>query len=200
MPTAQAGQQDSSSRPVRARDELRRLFASYNNNSQSRASTSGSGPLNSNRRRPASNNSTKAKKRKTVKDVTVKFFCLASKAQHDVPTNEEKQELLVAGLGDEFMYAKPSSCDLNVICKGQNGYTIDFLKRFVGQGRVYIRPIQSDLDLNPEASKDQNIQGAIVEEMCNNCFNIFPMNQLRQHIYLCPDKREDKTPKMPRYR
>ena len=98
------------------------------------------------------------------------------------------------------MYAKPSSCDLNVICKGQNGYTIDFLKRFVGQGRVYIRPIQSDLDLNPEASKDQNIQGAIVEEMCNNCFNIFPMNQLRQHIYLCPDKREDKTPKMPRYR
>ena len=101
MPTAQAGQQDSSSRPVRARDEFRRLFASYNNNSQSRASTSGSGPLNSNRRRPASNNSTKAKKRKTVKDVTVKFFCLASKAQHDVPTNEEKQELLVAGLGEK---------------------------------------------------------------------------------------------------
>jgi hypothetical protein len=36
-----------------------------------------------------------------VKDVTKKNFCLASTTQHDVPTNAEKQQLLVAGLGEK---------------------------------------------------------------------------------------------------
>ena len=45
------------------------------------------------------------------------------------------------------MHAKPGSRELNVIREGQNGYTVDFLKRFVGQGRLYVRPIQRDLDL-----------------------------------------------------
>jgi hypothetical protein len=36
-----------------------------------------------------------------VKDVPKKIFCLASTTQHDVPTNAEKQQLLVAGLGEK---------------------------------------------------------------------------------------------------
>ena len=166
-------EQDNSNtnRPERARDEFRRLFASYH-------------PPTSSQRRTASNTQARAKstkKRKAVKDVTIKFFCLSSTTQHDVPSNEEKQQLLVAGLGEkkttlpgegnandvmvglketfsklndsggyEFMHAKPGSRELSVIREGQNGYTVDFLKRFVGQGCVYIRPIQCDLDLNPE--------------------------------------------------
>lgn len=227
--TAQPGQ-DTVGRPARARDEFRRLFAPYN--SQPSASTSVSGPSTSFQRRTASNTPARprTKKRKKAKDVTVKFFCLASTTQHDVPSSEEKQQLLVAGLGEkkvtlpeeanandvrlglketfpklkdsggyEFMHAKPSSRQLNVIREGENGYTIDFLKRFVGQGRVYIRPIQSDLDLT-ETSKDREGHGAIVEEICNYCLNIYPMNKLREHIYVCPGKRNDNTANMARYK
>ena len=93
--------------------------------------------------------------------------------------------------GYEFMHAKPGSRELNVIREGQNGYTVDFLKRFVGQGRLYVRPIQRDLDLNPETVKIDH--GDVVEEICNYCLNTFPMNQLREHIYVCPDKRNEES-------
>jgi hypothetical protein len=140
--------------------------------------------------------------------------------QHDVPTHGEKQDLIVAGLGEkkltipitanandvtaslkeaflklidsggyEFMHAKPSSRVLNIIAEGNDGYTIEYLKRFVGQGRIYVRAIQSDLDLSPESKKDD--QTVILEEICNNCMNIFPMNKLREHMYVCPSKRRD---------
>ena len=147
------------------------------------------------------------KRRKSVKEISTKFFCLANTTQEDVPNNDEKQQLLVAGLGKkkvtlqsnsapsnfvaaiketypkltdsggyEFMYAKASSRQLSIIDERENGYTIEFLKRFVGQGRVYIRPIQ-------------------LEEICNHCMNIFPMNKLREHLYLCPAKNM-ATPSM----
>ena len=147
----------------------------------------------------------------------IKFFCLSSTTQQDVQSNEEKQQLLVAGLGEknptlpgegnandvivglkgtfpklndsggyEFMHTKPGSRELNVIHEGQNDYTVDFLKRFVGQGRVYIRPIQCDLDLQTTKSE----HGEVMEEICNYCFNFFPMNQLRAHIYVCPARRK----------
>ncbi|CAB3995037.1 G2 M phase-specific E3 ubiquitin- ligase-like, partial [Paramuricea clavata] len=152
---------------------------------------------------------------KSVKEISIKFFCLASTTQQEVPNNDEKQQLLVAGLGEkkvtrqadstssdvvaalketypkltdgggyEFMYAKASSRQLSVIDEGENGYTIEFLKQFVGQGRVYIRPIQCDLDL--KALVKAKDQGEIIEEICNHCMNIYPMNKLREHLYLCP--------------
>jgi hypothetical protein len=174
--------------------------------------------LNANipQRRASTNHHAKApKRRKSVKEISIKFFCLASTTQRDVPNNYEKQQLLVAGLGEkkvtlqanstssdvvaalketypkltdgggyEFMYAKASSRQLSVIDEGENGYTIEFLKQFVGQGRVYIRPIQCDLDL--KAMVKAKDQGEIIEEICNHCMNIFPMNKLREHLYLCP--------------
>ena len=159
--------------------------------------------------------------------MTVKFFCLALTTQHNIPNCEEKQHLLVAGLGEkkvslpevanasdltialketypklqdsggyELLHARPSSRELNLIHEGEKGYTIDFLKRFVGQGCVYIRPIQCDLDLTVmETSKNREFEQ--VEEMCIKCLNIFPMNKLREHIYVC--RKGDNTPTTARY-
>ena len=73
---------------------------------------------------------------------------------------------------------------LSIIDEGKNGYTIEFLKQIVGQGQVYIHPIQCDLDL--KAMVKAKDQGEIIEEICNHCMNIFPMNKLREHLYLCP--------------
>ena len=84
------------------------------------------------------------------------------------------------------MYAKASSRQLSIIDEGENGCTIEFLKRFVGQVRVYIRPIQCNLDL--KAMVKAKDQGEKLEEICNHCMNIFPMNKLREHLYLCPAK------------
>ena len=83
--TSRTGQEQT--RPARAQDEFRRLFPSCSQGQ----SVSLSGPSSS-QRRSAANISTKAKKRKTVKEGIVKFFCLASSAQYYVPTNEEKQQ------------------------------------------------------------------------------------------------------------
>ena len=213
-------------RSTRARDEFRRLFAPYH--TQSSTSTSRFGPSTSFQRHASCTPARqRTKKRKTEKDVTVKFFCLASTTQHNVPNCEEKQYLLVAGLGEkkvslpevanandltialketypklqdsgdyELLHARPSSRELNLIHEGEKGYTIDFLKRFVGQGRVYIRPIECDLDLTVmETSK--NCEFEQVEEMCIKCLNIFPMNKLREHIYVC--RKGDNTPTTARY-
>ena len=208
---------ETNNRSVRARDEFRRLFGPY---AQANASTSRSVPLNSNmlQQRAAPNRNAKApKRRKSGKEMSTKFFCLANTTQEDVPNNDEKQQLLVAGLGEkkvtlqsdsspsdlvaaiketypkltdsggyEFMYAKASSRQLFIIDEGENGYTIEFLERFVGQGRVYIRPIQCNLDL--KAMVKAKDQGEKLEEICNHCMNIFPMNKLREHLYLCPAK------------
>ena len=174
-------------------------------------------PLNGNipQRRASTNHAKAPKRRKSVKEISIKFFCLASTTQRDVPNNDEKQQLLVAGLGEkkvtlqadstssdvvaalnetypklaggggyEFMYTKASSRQLSVIDEGENWYTIEFLKQFVGQGRVYIHPIQCDLDL--KAMLKAKYHGKIIEEICNHCMNIFPMNKLREHLYLCP--------------
>ena len=92
---------ETNNRPARARDEFRRLFAPYN---QANASTSRPVPLNANipQRRASTNRHAKApKRRKSVKEISIKFFCLASTTQRDVPNNDEKQQLLVAGLGEK---------------------------------------------------------------------------------------------------
>lgn len=233
-PTTNTAQIDTTQRSRRARDEFRRLFAPYNtqpSNSRSAPSASRSAPSTFSQRQTVVNTPSRprAKKRKAPKYVTVKFFCLAYTTQHDAPNCEEKQELLVAGLGEkkvtlpeetnandltlalketypklqdsggyEFLHAKPSSRELNVIREGENGYTIDFLKRFVGQGRVYIRPIQCDLDLTVTGtSKDRSGQ-YVVEEMCNNCLELFPMQKLREHVYLC--KKDDDATNTERYK
>ena len=67
---------ETNNRSVRARDEFRRLFGPY---AQANASTSRSVSLNSNmlQQRAAPNRNAKApKRRKSVKEISAKFFCL----------------------------------------------------------------------------------------------------------------------------
>ena len=198
-----------------AQEEFRRLFLS---SSRGQTSFSNSKPRGC---KPGN-----IKRRKTTKDITIKLFCFASTTQEEVPTNEEKQELLVPGLGEkkmtmpadsnpsvvreriketfpklvdsggyEFLHARPSSRHLNLIVQGPDGFTIDYLKMFVGQGRVYIRPIQSDLDLEPEANTHNYTFTA--EEICNHCLDIFPVSKLREHVQLCPKNKRNNRPTRP---
>ena len=44
-----------------------------------------------------------------------------------------------------------SSCTLEVIPTPANGYILAFLKDVIGQGRIYIHPIQRNLSLDPIA-------------------------------------------------
>ena len=85
--SAVTNQPETNNGPARARDEFRRLFAPYN---RANASTSRSVPLNANipQRRASTNHHAKApKRRKSVKEISIKFFCLASTTQRDVPNN-----------------------------------------------------------------------------------------------------------------
>ena len=50
--------------------------------------------------------------------------------------------------GYELVRAAPSHL-LEVIPAPADGYTTTFLKEVVGQGKIYIRPIQRDLPLEP---------------------------------------------------
>ena len=90
-------------------------------------------------------------------------------------------KLIEAG-GYEFMHAEPSSRQLKAITPGPDGYTMDYLKQFVGQGRIYIRPIQSNLNVDDVVTPDKK---SIPEEFCQSCFNYYPMNELREHLDVC---------------
>ena len=50
--------------------------------------------------------------------------------------------------GYELLKAN-QSCMLEMIPSPSEGYTVSYLKDVVGQGRIYIRPIQKDLSLTP---------------------------------------------------
>ncbi len=100
--------------PARARDEFRRLFAPY---TQGNASTSRSVSLNGNmpQRRAGTSHPRSPKKRKSVKEISIKFFCLAITTQHDVPNNDEKQQLLVGGLGEKKVTLQADSTSSDVV-------------------------------------------------------------------------------------
>ncbi|PFX13954.1 hypothetical protein AWC38_SpisGene21927 [Stylophora pistillata] len=154
----------------------------------------------------------KGRKKKT-KELTAKLFCLAYTAQDEVPSTEEKRELLTAGLGEkkgflpenssagelhemvqatfpklyeaggyEFLHAEPSSRRLKAIAPGPNGYTMEYLKQFVGQGRIHVRPIQSNLDIDDVVIPAKM---SVSDDFCQQCYKFFPMNELRQHLDVC---------------
>ena len=43
---------------------------------------------------------------------------------------------------------------LDVILPPPSGYTVAYLKSVAGQARIYIRPLQKDLDLTPSEGED----------------------------------------------
>ena len=122
QPSAVTNQPETNNRPARARDEFWRLFAPYN---QASASTSHSVSLNGNlpQRRASTNHHAKApKRRKSVKEISIKFFCLASTTQRDVPNNDENQQLLIAGLGDKKVTLQADSTLPDVVAALKETY------------------------------------------------------------------------------
>ena len=111
-----------------------------------------------------------------------KFLCLASRFTGQVPGRQEKEELKLAGLGEErihiglkdsaqqlhqkfflvLVYPKlenaggyellrclPNSRSLTRLQPPSGGHTPESLKGDVGHARIYIQPLQSDLDTTP---------------------------------------------------
>ena len=102
-----------------------------------------------------------------------KFLCLASRFTGQVPGREDKEELKLAGLGEERihiglkasaqqLYQKlenaggyellrclPNSRSLTRLQPPSGGHTPESLKGDVGHARIYIQPLQSDLDTTP---------------------------------------------------
>ena len=78
--------------------------------------------------------------------------------------------------GFELMFAEQGKKELMLIPNGPTGMTIDYISQFIGQGRVYIRPIQCSLDQTVVCTEP-----SLPEEMCNSCLEFIPMDKLREH-------------------
>lgn len=70
-------------------------------------------------------------------------------------THEDFRELLYThftqlkeGGGFQLLKRRSNSCNLEVLSMAAHG-SLKLLKERVGKGRVYIRPVQQDLDLSP---------------------------------------------------
>ena len=89
--------------------------------------------------------------------------------------------------GFELMYVESRSKDLLVIPPGPDGTSIKYLASFIGQGKIYIRPIQQDLPLNEDSSPVTTRQ-----EECRNCHAMIDLVCLRDHHELCTQDKEGR--------
>lgn len=80
--------------------------------------------------------------------------------------------------GLELMYAEPGKRELHIIPTGPQGNTVQYISQFIGQGRVYVRPIQCDIDLN---TVQEHTDPSVLEEICNSCLQFVAMDKLREH-------------------
>eukprot|EP00794_Sanderia_malayensis_P018367 gene18367-20214_t len=89
--------------------------------------------------------------------------------------------------GFELMYSESRSRELKVIPPGPEGITMKYMTSFIGQGKVYIRPIQENLPL-VSLQKESNLESNAQREMCNNCMELIQLHKLRQHYLNCKAK------------
>ena len=71
-----------------------------------------------------------------------------------------------------FRVLEPLNCSM----------TTKTLKSHVGQGKLYIRPIQKNLSV---ISVPQNENHATLKEKCEFCQNEFLLQDLRNHVDMC---------------
>ena len=81
--------------------------------------------------------------------------------------------------GFELMYAEPGKRELHLIPTGPHGNTVSYIAQFIGQGRVYIRPIQCDIDIT---TAQVHTDPTVFEELCNCCLQFISMDKLREHM------------------
>ena len=94
---------------------------------------------------------------------------------------ENFPQLQAAG-GFDLMYAEPRKRDLHVIPPGPNGVTMKYLATFIGQGKIFVRPIQVDLAMESDTPK-KNME--IQKEKCKRCEAILDVYVLREHYATC---------------
>ena len=134
----------------------------------------------------------------SVQDKRKLFLCGLGEKKIALPVNGTSAQLhsvllesfpkLSDGGGIELMYAEPGKRELYIIPTGPHGNTVEYISQFIGQGRIYVRPIQCDIDLD----KGQvYTDPTVMDEMCNSCLKFFPMDRLREHLEVSTKKFPD---------
>ena len=85
--------------------------------------------------------------------------------------------------GFEFMYAESRTRDLKMIPPGPNGLTMKYLVAFIGQEKIFVRPIQQDLMTFPISHKRPIVKHS--GELCNNCDEMVEVHHLREYKSTC---------------
>ncbi|KAL5491583.1 hypothetical protein EMCRGX_G016897 [Ephydatia muelleri] len=83
--------------------------------------------------------------------------------------------------GFEFLRCIPNTKRLEVITP-KLAHTPKLLRSIIGSGRVFIRPIQSNLSLEADTSVCSSPE---MTEKCQKCGNDVHLNQLRKHVERC---------------
>ena len=81
--------------------------------------------------------------------------------------------------GFELMYVESRSKELLLIPLGPDGLSMTYIASFIGQGKIYIRPIQQDLPLNDDGAPP------VTQEECKNCHAMVDLINLREHYKQC---------------
>jgi hypothetical protein len=88
--------------------------------------------------------------------------------------------------GFELMYVECRRKDLIVIPPGPDGLSMKYLVSFIGQGKIYVRPIQQGLSIEDEVEAV-----GVEKEQCMNCCLMVDIHMLREHHQICT---EDEIP------
>ena len=86
--------------------------------------------------------------------------------------------------GFEFLRCIPNCKALETL---NCSLDVQSLKTCIGQGKIYIRPIQKSLSIIP-LKRENN--GTIIKEKCLNCFKEYSLEELRQHVASCDQNFE----------
>ncbi|XP_071844842.1 uncharacterized protein [Apostichopus japonicus] len=85
--------------------------------------------------------------------------------------------------GFEYMKADGPSKRLHLIPIPEGGFTAANLKNVAKQAKIYLRPIQCDLELTTTTTT--NTDENEVKIKCNNCNAMIPQTKLRSHVRSC---------------
>ncbi|XP_033099823.1 uncharacterized protein LOC117103392 [Anneissia japonica] len=89
---------------------------------------------------------------------------------------------LVAGGGFEYLKSSNSRKRI-VIPLPQGRYCAREIKAYNRHGRVYLRPIQKDLDLSLIDDTSSRVDELL--QKCNQCLKFIEQSKLRNHIEIC---------------
>jgi len=131
--------------------------------------------------RPSWMQSKKPRKKVKVSLWEHEFVCLSRCDQSTPPSLMEKMELIQAGLGPKkipfFQYGEPFEFHNELVLafpklSQGGGYSVKYLKPIVNQAKVFVRPIQKNLDISP-VTKDKNNMVQLCVNFQNHCKILF---------------------------